>query len=259
MRIPIPYLASAPILGLLFAAVLVGVAYFGYGYIQTQGRVAYGHPGSYYVPSEGQPAADGPVRLVADAPAPADESLKLNVGGSRIVTLDWTDIDVGGVGVTYGVLVTADTGVYHEIETMILTADCPTLTLTDSKWNTLNINGVANDGKDFNMIQTADIPAFVLGSTRGYSTLVQDTQDTYDQIHLLGGAKGAKIKTFRLHVRSQKPCLIGRIHGGTLNFLAGNIGEGDGIDDKDFVIESTVSFSEGGPSNNIESGVNIGD
>jgi len=128
--------------------------------------------------------------------------------------------------------------------------------LTDMAWQTLNINGVANDGKDFEMVQTADIPAFNLGSTRGFSTLVQDTQDTYDQIHLLGNDKGARIKTFRLHVRSQKPCLIGRIKGGTLNFQSGNIGEGDGIDDKDFIVESTVKFSEGGPSNNLESGVN---
>lgn len=212
-------------------------------------RVLYPEAGSYVVPV----TADGPISLVSVEPP--DGSLKLNISGAKIIDLIW-DLDVGAAGVTHGLLVTADKGVYIEIETMIVTADCTTFTINDSEFGTGDISGVINDGKSF-LYQIGTGDTIIVSSTRGFSEIVKKTDESYDKAHLLGGSGGALIKTFRLTVRSNKPCEINRVLVGHFIMRNSHIGEGDGLANKDFIIGSDVMVKRDLITGNSEVETNI--
>jgi hypothetical protein len=255
MRIRLPGI-STPIIIMVGLAIFGALGFFGYQSRPT-GLSLYGGAGEYYVPEAGSEPADGPVQLlsVAERLETTPHSLILHVGGSEIETLEWTGLNLGAPsGITNALLITADVGAgaYNVFETFHMTADCPTLTITDSEFGHMTIENITHDGAGFEMIQTADVATISFGSTRGFTELVGVLDNNFDKIELSGDAIGARIKTFHLDVKSRNACLIGRVKAGTFRYASGKVGEGDGLANQDLIIQSSVKFNGGGVGANTE-------
>jgi hypothetical protein len=258
MRIRLPAI-SGSVVFIFFFGIVGALVIVGYQNVPG-GPIIYGSGGEYYAPPAGH--AERLVRLVSvSKPQPnAPHSLILHIGGSEIETLYWTGLNVGAAaGVDIGVLITADVGAgaYNVFETFHVTADCPTMTITDSDFGNMIIQNIQHDGAGFEMILTADVPQVVIGSTRGFVELAGNLDEDFDKIELSGDALGGLIKTFHLEVKSRNACVIGRVKAGTFRFASGKVGEGDGLANKDLIIDSNVRFASGGtgPNNEVQTDV----
>ena len=162
-----------------------------------------------------------------------------------------TVIDVGGRG---------DVDTWLEIGHLIFENNrCDTLLLTSIQTNELVVSGNVSDGQSLAMGAGSHIPRNV---TMGHHSSVMSTMSgMYDRIQISAPTSGTNGQVGTLRISNAYTrgggCWLHRIKSGKLSILNNTVGEGDGLANKDFQIENSVTASSISNSGNVEFAVSL--
>jgi hypothetical protein len=162
--------------------------------------------------------------------------------GSSLPSGATTAIDVGGVG-------SADTWLI--VGHLIFEKNrCDTLLMTSIQTRELVVDSNVSDGQSLAMGAGSHIPRSV--NMGHHSTVMQTTSGLYDRIHTSG--TNGQVDTLRISNAYTRggACWLHRIKAGKISILGNMIGEGDGLANKDFEIQTSVTASNIINTNNVE-------
>jgi hypothetical protein len=162
-----------------------------------------------------------------------------------------TVIDVGGVG-------SVDT--WLVISHLIFENNrCSTLLLTSIQTNELVVMGNVSDGQSLAMGAGAHIPRNV--NMGHHSSVMTTTSGLYDRIQISAPTSGTNGQVGTLRITNAYTrgggCWLHRIKAGKISILNNTIGEGDGLANKDFEIQNSVTASSITSANNVEFAVSL--
>jgi hypothetical protein len=166
--------------------------------------------------------------------------------GSSLPSGATTAIDVGGVG-------SADTWLI--VGHLIFEKNrCDTLLMTSIQTRELVVDSNVSDGQSLAMGAGSHIPRSV--NMGHHSTVMQTTSGLYDRIHISPPTSGTngQVDTLRISNAYTRggACWLHRIKAGKISILGNMIGEGDGLANKDFEIQTSVTASNIINTNNVE-------
>jgi hypothetical protein len=198
--------------------------------------------------------------LVADGPNPGntpvaqrtDNTLHIPISGSVNQDIVITNALAGPPDTGDNTLHITST---DELRMGVLTlsgSTCRDLTVRDSEIGLLTLTGNRADGNSFGSTPTTTV-AVVIPTTPSDDPLVYDG-DGYDRILIDTGADGGLIRDLTISASSltSAPCVIEGVHANELRILDNTFGQGNGLVDKDFKIESSVLVGSVTSTNNDE-------
>ena len=166
--------------------------------------------------------------------------------GSALPSGATTAIDVGGVG-------SADTWLI--VGHLIFEKNrCDTLLMTSIQTRELVVDSNVSDGQSLAMGAGSHIPRTVAQGT--HMSVMQSEGGLYDRIQISPPTAGTNGQVDELRISNAYSrggaCWLHRIKAGKVSILDNVIGEGDGLANKDFEIQNSVTASNITNTNNVE-------
>ena len=193
--------------------------------------------------------------------SPETQTLKLNIGGARIKGIIIDDLEVGSSAVSESLkITTGSTSIWLECDEVIIdNLVAPSLTIKNSEIYSLTVNDNKADGNSFSPTLANGIKDITVASTRGAVDMPSITKSDYDRIWI--DVTGTSAQCAQLHIKNVSaygaPVVLDQIKAGSLIIKNSTIGDGDGIDSADFVLESTVKISTSSLTNNTEVPISV--
>jgi len=193
--------------------------------------------------------------------SPETQTLKLNIGGARIKGIIIDDLEVGSSAVSESLkITTGSTSIWLECDEVIIdNLVAPSLTIKNSEIYSLTVNDNKADGNSFSPTLANGIKDITVASTRGAVDMPSITKSDYDRIWI--DVIGTSAQCAQLHIKNVSaygaPVVLDQIKAGSLIIKNSTIGDGDGIDSADFVLESTVKISTSSLTNNTEVPISV--
>ena len=135
---------------------------------------------------------------------------------------------------------------------------CQKLMLHEIDAHTINIIGVASDGQSISPSPGSGVSNRMRSVVGGnhMAAALRTEGGTYDRLWIEAAATGTngrvnKITLTNIYTKGGL-CRLGRMKVGTLNILNSEIGNGDGLAAKDFIVETTVTGQIINANNNVE-------
>ena len=161
-----------------------------------------------------------------------------------------TAIDIGGL---------ASKSNWLEVGTFTIDGlRCQKLRLHDIDAHTINIIGNASDGQSIAPAPGSGVSNRMRSVVGGnhMAAALRTEGGTYDRLWIEAAATGTngrvnKITLTNIYTKGGL-CRLGRMKVGTLNILNSEIGNGDGLAAKDFIVETTVTGQIINANNNVE-------
>ena len=166
--------------------------------------------------------------------------------GSSIPSPNTTAIDVGGRG---------DVDTWLIVGHLIFEKNrCDTLLMTSIQTRELVVDSNVSDGQSLAMGAGSHIPRSV--NMGHHSTTMSTTSGMYDRIQISPPTSGTNGQVDELRISNAYTrggaCWLHRIKAGKISILDNMIGEGDGLANKDFEIQNSVTASSITNTNNVE-------
>lgn len=242
------------------ASLLIGTSAVGGGVvinetILTEKSFARGDAGIYAAPT--------------DVPVMWNETfntLRIDLGATPVKEISITDVSVGniysGSSLPSGATTTIDIGgsgtasTFLEVGTLTFEKNrCDTLLLTDVKAHKLIIEGNASDGQSIAPSAGTIRDRAVLGGNH-MAAKMNTKGGTYDRVWINAQQSGVNGKIDKLVISNAYTrgggCWLHDIRAGTVEILRNEIGQGDGLSNKDLLIETSVSGQIITNNNNVE-------
>lgn len=155
-----------------------------------------------------------------------------------------------------GTLVSGGTDTWLEVgELTIEKSRCTTMSFSDIQAHTINVIGNSADGISIQSNPGTSRMRAISGGHHQAESMVT-SGGSYDRIHIDSPTSSVNGKVDKLtlsNVYSEGgACTFTRIKASTISIILNEIGNGDGFDDKDFVIAGTVTASVWNISDNVE-------
>ena len=191
-------------------------------------------------------------------------TLRVDIGATAIKELSIDSVSIGDIfaGSTVGNSTSViDVGGVGSADTWLIVGHlifeknrCDTLLLTSIQTNELVVSGNVSDGQSLAMGAGAHIPRNV---TMGHhSSVMSTTSGMYDRIQISPPTSGTngQVDTLRISNAYTRGggCWLHRIKSGKISILDNLVGEGDGLANKDFQIENSVTATSITNNNNVE-------
>lgn len=193
--------------------------------------------------------------------SPETQTLKLNIGGARINGIIIDDLEVGSAAVSESLkITTGSASIWLECDEVIIdNLVAPALTIKNSEIYSLTVNDNKADGNSFSPTLANGITDVTVSSTRGAVDMPAITDSDYDRIWI--DVTGTNAQCAQLHIKNVSaygaPVVLDQIKAGSMIIKNSTIGDGDGIDSADFILESTVKISTSSLTNNSEVPVSV--
>jgi hypothetical protein len=200
----------------------------------------------------------------------ATMTLRLNTGGARIGDMYFENLSIGAAsGLTDSLQIvgqTANAGNnitanWFTCETIIIDGlETPSLNIANSEIYALTVQDNVADGLSISSTLSNGVYQINVGSNRGSITVPDVSNSTYDRIILDAGTSSESICQ-TLTLKDVKAYGAGvnldNIKAGSLIIKNSVVGDGDGIDIADFVIEDSVKVTSTTLTNNIEKALTV--
>ena len=241
----------------LSVAVLVIVGAIGFAAIGVEQAITFPTAAEYTVG-----AGDKYVGIGQDSGnSPETQTLKLNIGGARIDGIIIDDLEVGSAAVSESLkITTGSASIWLECDEVIIdNLVAPALTIKNSEIYSLTVNDNKADGNSFSPTLANGITDVTVSSTRGAVDMPAITDSDYDRIWI--DVTGTNAQCAQLQIKNVSaygaPVVLDQIKAGSMIIKNSTIGDGDGIDAADFVLESTVKISTSSLTNNSEVPISV--
>ncbi len=178
----------------------------------------------------------------ASSESPATQTLKLNIGGARIQSIVFTDVQVGRSGIDDAISISASSEniICEKLE--IIDLEAPDFTLGTSTAYKLTVATTTTDGSSITSNLSSDPVDYSFGSNRGALNVPDVTGGSFDRIVIASSATSTVglIKFERVHAHSAGVSL-GNLHCGEIVIRGTGadkfrVGDGTGIDSASFRI-----------------------
>ena len=193
--------------------------------------------------------------------SPETQTLKLNIGGARIDGIIIDDLEVGSSAVSESLkITTGSASIWLECDEVIIdNLVAPSLTVRNSEIYSLTVNDNEADGNSFSPTLANGITDVTVSSTRGAVDMPAITNSDYDRIWIDVQTTSAQCAQLQIKNVSAygAPVVLDQIKAGSMIIKNSRIGDGDGIDAADFVLESTVKISTSSLTNNTEVPISV--
>lgn len=193
--------------------------------------------------------------------SPETQTLKLNIGGARIDGIIIDDLEVGSSTVSESLkITTGSASIWLECDEVIIdNLVAPSLTVRNSEIYSLTVNDNEADGNSFSPTLANGITDVTVSSTRGAVDMPAITNSDYDRIWIDIQTTSAQCAQLQIKNVSAygAPVVLDQIKAGSMIIKNSRIGDGDGIDSADFVLESTVKISTSSLTNNTEVPISV--
>ena len=188
------------------------------------------------------------------------QTLALNIGGARINTVVIDNINVGSTAITDSLKIFATGSHWIEIDELLIdNLTAPDLILGASEIYELVVSDNKADGNSFSPTLTNGIADITLASTRGAINLPAITNSDYDRIVI--NTAGANAQIGKLTIKNlnayDEGVVLNNLKVGKLTITNSQIGDGDGIDSADFIIQSDVKIAQSSLTNNAEVPISV--
>ena len=224
-------------------------------------------PGQYFAPS------NIPSFYALSEPESATgmsyNTLRISLSSTAVDEIDIRAVSLGTIyansalpqGATTAVDIGALASKSNWLEVGEFTIDglrCQKLRLHDIDAHTINIIGVASDGQSISPSPGSGVSNRMRSVVGGnhMAAALRTEGGTYDRLWIEAAATGTngrvnKITLTNIYTKGGL-CRLGRMKVGTLNILNSEIGNGDGLAAKDFIVETTVTGQVINANNNVE-------
>ena len=224
-------------------------------------------PGQYFAPS------NIPSFYALSEPESASgmsyNTLRISLSSTAVDEIDIRAVSLGTIyansalpqGATTAVDIGALASKANWLEVGEFTIDglrCQKLRLHDIDAHTINIIGVASDGQSISPSPGSGVSNRMRSVVGGnhMAAALRTEGGTYDRLWIEAAATGTngrvnKITLTNIYTKGGL-CRLGRMKVGTLNILNSEIGNGDGLAAKDFIVETTVTGQIINANNNVE-------
>ena len=224
-------------------------------------------PGQYFAPS------NIPSFYALSEPESASgmsyNTLRISLSSTAVDEIDIRAVSLGTIyansalpqGATTAVDIGALASKANWLEVGEFTIDglrCQKLRLHDIDAHTINIIGVASDGQSISPSPGSGVSNRMRSVVGGnhMAAALRTEGGTYDRLWIEAAATGTngrvnKITLSNIYNKGGL-CRLGRMKVGTLNILNSEIGNGDGLAAKDFIVETTVTGQIINANNNVE-------
>ena len=196
-------------------------------------------------------------------------TLRVDLGTVAVKTLEIDSVSIGDIfaGSTVPNSTTViDVGGVGSVDTWLVVSHlifennrCSTLLLTSIQTNELVVSGNVSDGQSLAMGAGAHIPRNV--NMGHHSSVMTTTSGLYDRIQISAPTSGTNGQVGTLRITNAYTrgggCWLHRIKAGKISILNNTIGEGDGLANKDFEIQNSVTASSITSANNVEFAVSL--
>lgn len=193
--------------------------------------------------------------------SPETQTLKLNIGGARIDGIIIDDLEVGSSAVSESLkITTGSASIWLECDEVIIdNLVAPSLTVKNSEIYSLTVNDNEADGNSFSPTLANGITDVTISSTRGAVDMPAITNSDYDRIWIDVQTTSAQCAQLQIKNVSAygAPVVLDQIKAGSMTIKNSRIGDGDGIDSADFVLEGTVKISTSSLTNNTEVPISV--
>mgnify|MGYP003110498035 FL=1 len=188
------------------------------------------------------------------------QTLDLNIGGARIESIIIDDINVGSTTITDSLKIFATGAHWIEVDELLIdNLTAPDFVLGSSEIYELVVKDNKADGNSFSPTLTNGIADITLASTRGAIDLPAITGSDYDRIVI--ETAGANAQIGKLHIKNLKAydegIVLNNLKVGKLTIQNSSIGDGDGIDSADFIIQSDTKIAQSTLTNNAEVPISV--
>tara|TARA_Y100001938_G_scaffold4387_2_gene5528 strand:- start:5825 stop:6703 length:879 start_codon:yes stop_codon:yes gene_type:complete len=188
------------------------------------------------------------------------QTLDLNIGGARIESIIIDDINVGSTTITDSLKIFATGSHWIEVDELLIdNLTAPDFILGNSEIYSLVVKDNKADGNSFSPTLTNGIADITLASTRGAIDLPAISGSDYDRIVI--ETAGANAQIGKLHIKNLKAydegIVLNNLKVGQLTIQNSSIGDGDGIDSADFIIQSDVKIATSTLTNNAEVPISV--
>ena len=174
--------------------------------------------------------------------APQTQTLKLNIGGARIQSIVFTDVQVGRSGIDDAISISASAGNILCEKLEIIDLEAPDFTLGTSTTYKLTVSTTTTDGSSITSNLSSDPVDYSFGSNRGALNVPDVTGGTVDRIVIASSATSTVglIRFERVHAHSAGVSL-GNLNCGEIVIRGTGadtfrVGDGTGIDSASFRI-----------------------
>ena len=224
-------------------------------------------PGQYFAPS------NIPSFYALSEPESASgmsyNTLRISLSSTAVDEIDIRAVSLGTIyansalpqGATTAVDIGALASKANWLEVGEFTIDglrCQKLRLHDIDAHTINIIGVASDGQSISPSPGSGVSNRMRSVVGGnhMAAALRTEGGTYDRLWIEAASTGTngrvnKITLTNIYTKGGL-CRLGRMKVGTLNILNSEIGNGDGLAAKDFIVETTVTGQIINANNNVE-------
>jgi hypothetical protein len=239
---------------LIFAGVTVGGGVVANETVLSGYSFERGDPGIYLAP------ADSPIEYSSD-----NQTLRVDLGSTPVGEIIIEDVSIGTSytgstipqAVTEVIVVGGVSTVSTYLEVGHLVIDrwrCSKLTFSNIEVYELNVKWNSSDGQSVAAVPGVPRPRAIGGGNRADS--MTSSGGYYDLIKIRAptSGKNGQVDYMRLSNIYSKGgnCLVDRLKVGTLDIIYNEIGNGDGFDDKDFIIEDSVIYKTFNSVDNYE-------
>ena len=238
---------------LIFAGVTVGGGVVANETVLSGYSFERGDPGRYLAPT------DSPIEYSSD-----NQTLRVDLGSTPVGEIIIEDVSIGTsyVGSTIPQAVTeaivvggvATVSTYLEVGHLVIDRwRCSTLTFKNIEVYELNVKWNLSDGQSIAPVAGVPRPRAIGGGNRADS--MTSSGGYYDLIKIRAPTSGqnGQVDYMRLsNIQSKEKCLVDRLKVGTLDIIYNVSGNGDGYDDKDFIIEDSVIYKTFNSLDNYE-------
>lgn len=197
--------------------------------------------------------------------AVATQTLKLNIGGARIESIVFKDMDIGASGLSDAIEIAASAGVIQCETLELIDIKAPDLTMSTSTAYALNMQTTTTDGSSVSPTLSSDPINYIFGSNRGALNIPDVSSGTVDRIVISSNATSTVglIRFERVNLTGDAGINMSGLNCGTVTFKGTAtdkfiVGDGTGIDSASFTIADTVKVG-GIPTitGNIEKPVSV--
>ena len=190
------------------------------------------------------------------------QTLQINIGGSTVSELKFSDMNIGAdSGVTYALQVANTDGSGAKIlcEDLILkNIIAPSLRFNSSTAYNLFVSSTISDGFSITPTLNSDPVDYVFGSDRGALSVPEASGSDVDRIVVSTGSSTSTVGTITFeNIRSKNPIDIQDISCGTVTIKDLVIGDGTGINSASFVLSSSVKTRSLSSVGNTERNISV--
>lgn len=194
-------------------------------------------------------------------PDTATQTLKLLIAGAKVENIIFSNMDVGGPGITWAVATqnTDGSGAKILCDTLYLNrVTAPKLTYSSSTAFRLSVSSTVASGISFSPT-LASVTNYVFGSSRSALNVPESSNSSVDRIIIDTTNSTSTVgniifEDIRVHTGGIS---LEDLNCGTVKIFNSTIGSGSGIDSADAVINSSVKVSNFSQANNTEEDISV--